>query len=377
MRPFIKKRIVTLTLITLAALPANISLAGAPPAWSPQAAAKYLDERGEWWIGWSSSARGQGTSCLSCHTAVPYALARPVLGKHMGEAEPGAVEKKLIDTVKKRVANWDKIVTAQSDDKDPFVPFYPASKKPSALGTEAVLNALVLTHHDARWHKGTLAEPTRQALFTLWTQQKPNGAFLWLDFGLRPWEKEGDYYGAALAAVAVGTADEGYYDLATVKGSVKTLKDYLKTEFARATLHDRVAALWATSVLPGILAEDEKNQLRDDLYALQEPDGGWSLPRLGRKTSSADIWKAYNALPQGTAADGYATGLVVLALKRSGVAADQANVKKALAWLNANQKDGTWPVNFINKDRDPQNVVGKFMRDAGTSYASLALLDQK
>jgi squalene-hopene/tetraprenyl-beta-curcumene cyclase len=365
-----------LTLTSLCAATSRSAESG-PPTWSAQAAAKYLDARGEWWLGWSSSARGQGTSCISCHSALPVALARPALGKALGETEPGAVEKKLIDNVKKRVANWEKIVAAPGQDKDPFVPFYPASKKPSALGTEAVLNALILVNHDARWSKGTLAEPTRQALSILWSQQKPNGAWLWLDFGLRPWEKEGAYFGAALAAVAVGTADEAYYDQGTAKANTKALKDYLRSEFPKATLHDRVAALWAASVLPGILAEPEKNKLKDELFALQEADGGWSLPKLGTKSAGKDSWKAYKVLPQGTTADGYATGFVVLALKRSGVGADQPNLKKAIAWLNARQKDGTWPVNFVNRDRDPQNDVGKFMRDAGAGFASLALLEQK
>src|SRR4051812_43807813 len=73
----------------------------APPAWSPKAAAKYLDGRGDWWLGWSGAARGQGTSCLSCHTAMPFALARPALAGLLGETEVSGVEKKLLGGLKK------------------------------------------------------------------------------------------------------------------------------------------------------------------------------------------------------------------------------------------------------------------------------------
>src|SRR5688572_12695649 len=84
-----------------AALPAGKAWAGdeARPSWDPQAAAKYLDERAAWWLDWSGAARGQGTACVSCHTAVPFALARPALGKLLGEKATGPVEQRLLDGV--------------------------------------------------------------------------------------------------------------------------------------------------------------------------------------------------------------------------------------------------------------------------------------
>src|SRR5262245_42651362 len=163
-----------LSFVLLATLPVGKARGddAPPPRWSPKAAAKYLDERAAWWLGWSGSARGQGTACLSCHTAMPFALARPALGKQLGETAAGAAEKKLIDNVQKRVENWAKIVQGAATDKDPFLPFYPKNRKPSALGTEAVLNALVLVNHDARWANGALGATTRKALGHLWEQQQ-------------------------------------------------------------------------------------------------------------------------------------------------------------------------------------------------------------
>ena len=48
-------------------------------SWNPKAAASYLDYRAGWWMEWTGSARDHGTFCISCHTALPYALSRPAL----------------------------------------------------------------------------------------------------------------------------------------------------------------------------------------------------------------------------------------------------------------------------------------------------------
>jgi squalene-hopene/tetraprenyl-beta-curcumene cyclase len=306
---------------------------------------------------------------------MPFALARPALGEQLGEAAAGIVEQKLIDNVKKRVDNWDKIVAAATSDKDPFVPFYPQNRKPSALGTESVLNALILVNHDARRAKGALSDSTKQALGHLWQQQKEDGAWLWLDFGLNPWEKDGAYYGASLAAVAVGTAGKNYAGNADVQAKVAALTNYLKTHFPKQPLHHRVVGLWASSSLPGILAEDDKKQLIKEILAVQEADGGWSLPKLGHKASGKGAWESRGVFPEGLVSDGYATGLVVLALKRAGLAADDPKLQKAVVWLVTQQKEGAWPANYLNRPRDPQDNIGKFMRDAATAFAILALTE--
>src|SRR5712691_3240564 len=59
-------------------------------AWDKQAAAKYLDDRMDLWFAKAKKLRtGQeNTSCVSCHTVVPYTLARPVLRKATGVTEP-------------------------------------------------------------------------------------------------------------------------------------------------------------------------------------------------------------------------------------------------------------------------------------------------
>jgi hypothetical protein len=356
-------------LVTAAVLAPSYAPAG-EPAWDPKAAAAYLDARADWWLGWSGAARGHGTACLSCHTAVPIALARPALA---GIGQP-AGDRRPVDGVIARVENWDRIIAAPAAEANPFVAFYPKDRKPSALGTEAVLNALVLTDTDRRGAKA-LSPSTRKALDHLWEQQQPNGAWRWLDFGLNPWEKDGSYYGAALAAVAVGMAGHDYADQADVRPKVAALTGFLRTNYADQPLHHRVAALWAASRIPGVLTETDTAALIDELFATQEPDGGWALAKLGKPIKQVNAWKARAMYPDGAVSDGYATGLVVLAFKRSGVSADQPNLRRAIAWLATHQANGSWPATYLNRRRNPDEPIGQFMRDAATAFAVLALTE--
>src|SRR4051812_18736021 len=98
---------VTLSLMALLAI--ALETQAAEPAWKPQAAAKYLDGRAKAWFEFKLAERGQGetkTSCLCCHTVVPYALARPALRKLAGEMEPTEWESKLIAQTRQRVEHW-------------------------------------------------------------------------------------------------------------------------------------------------------------------------------------------------------------------------------------------------------------------------------
>jgi squalene-hopene/tetraprenyl-beta-curcumene cyclase len=348
-------------------------LRAADGPWNAQAAAKYLDSRAEWWLTWSGASRGQGTACLSCHTTLPYALARPALDGQLGRADASPAEKRLIGVLEKRVENWDKIVAQANAESNPFVPFYSGKRRPSALGTESVLNALVLVNRDVRREKGALRPATRKALSHLWEQQQDNGAWSWLHFGLNPWENDGAYYGASLAALAVGRAGEVYFEQPALRMKVAALKKYLQTQRADQPLHHRVVLLWASSALPGILAPDAKAKLIAEILLAQEADGGWSLAKLGRKAPQKDGYQAHGVYPAGPS-DGYATGLVVLALKRA-LPADDSKLQQGIRWLRGHEKEGTWPAAYPNRARDPQSDIGKFMRDAATGFAILGLSD--
>src|SRR5215470_19500541 len=77
-------------------------------------AATYLDKRLDWWAHWPNAGRDHDTFCVSCHTALPYALARPVLHRALNEPEAVAPERILFENVTKRVRLWNEVE-----------PFYP------------------------------------------------------------------------------------------------------------------------------------------------------------------------------------------------------------------------------------------------------------
>src|SRR3954470_17715629 len=92
----------------VAAMSANQPRAAAdPPAvWNRQAAAAYLDQRATWWTTWHNAQRDHGTFCESCHTALPFALARASLPPALCEPAPSAPESALLAIVPKRVTMW-------------------------------------------------------------------------------------------------------------------------------------------------------------------------------------------------------------------------------------------------------------------------------
>ena len=88
----------------------------------------------------------------------------------------------------------------------------------------------------------------------------------------------------------------------------------------------------------------------------------------------AATWKRRDGTPLEKKSDGYATGLVSFVLQRAGLST-RSELKQALAWLvkNQNKAEGLWPATSLNKERDPASDPGRFMSDAATAYAVLAL----
>src|SRR5262245_5799164 len=89
-----------------AATPVTPAAAPAGTAWNARAAAAYLDGRQAWWQQWPNAARDHDTACVSCHTALPYALARPALRRTLGEHDLAAPERPMIANIEKRVKIW-------------------------------------------------------------------------------------------------------------------------------------------------------------------------------------------------------------------------------------------------------------------------------
>ena len=187
-------------------------------------AATYLDSREQWWSQWVGSSRDHGTFCISCHTALPYALARPALRAAVGDQDASADERALIDNVTKRVRLWkDSSPYYSEEGYDP--------KTPESRGTESVLNALILANYDAQ--RGHLSQDTRTAFDNMWALQRmagdEKGSWSWLQFDHEPWEaKNSVYYGACLAALAISTAPDDYASSPEIQSKVGMLKNYLR-----------------------------------------------------------------------------------------------------------------------------------------------------
>jgi squalene-hopene/tetraprenyl-beta-curcumene cyclase len=339
-------------------------------SWDQKAAAAYLDQRASWWFEWPKSARDHETFCISCHTAVPYALSRPALRKSLVETAPSLNERRLLDNVTKRVRLWKEVA-----------PFYSTedrggNKTVESRGTESVLNALILASRDAQ--TGQLSNDTRTAFDNMWREQLSRGdkmgSWVWLRFANEPWEADdSDFYGATLAAIAVGTAPGSYRSRPEIQNNLKLLREYLNRESLAQTTINRVVLLWASAKLPGLLDSQSQKAITTEILSKQRPDGGWSLSAL------VGDWKRHDGTSQEAQSDGYATGLITLALQQAGIPRENVQQKQGLAWLVANQdkKEGFWPSYSLNNNvqhhMSPDTV--RFMNDAATAYAVLALTE--
>lgn len=317
--------------------------------WNPSLAAHYLDSREKTWFAWPR-ANTTGVPCLSCHTTLPYALARPALRKALGESARTSYESGLLDGVRS------------------------ALHKPNTKTHQVVLGTLLLSLDAARG--GTLSADAEDAFTRLWSLQLQTGewkgSWEWVDANLDPWEMpESRFYGATLAALAAGFAPDGYQERAGIRDHISLLKAFLCGAQKTQPLHNRLSLAWASAKLRGLLSEAEQREILDEALRRQQSDGGWTLESLG-------AWKPH---PEGPAArdtsNGYATAVVSFLLEQGGISHSDAHLVKALGWLRAHQdpESGTWAAASMNHRYEAGSIPLDFMRDAATGYAALALLE--
>jgi squalene-hopene/tetraprenyl-beta-curcumene cyclase len=358
-------KIFVLTAMAAALVVGTTTVPSAQSSWNPKAAAAYLDGRAEWWSTWPNAKRDHDTVCVSCHMTAPYALARPSLRRSLGESAPAAPERTMAANVMKRIAIWRDTAPFYADQTSGL------PKTSESRGTESVLNALVLAIRDGE--SGAFSDDLRAAFDNMWALQMKRqalaGAWAWLNFHYEPWESDNaPYFGATLAAMAIGAAPGSYAASAPIQDNVKLLREYLRKEFDRQPLFNQLMAQTASAKLPDIISDIQRQATVAAAMAKQQPDGGWTMAALG-------AWKRVDDTPLVTASDGYATGLVTLALQQAGISASNPALSKGLDWLRTHQDRaaGQWHATSLNKQRDPASDIGRFMDDAATAYAVMSL----
>jgi squalene-hopene/tetraprenyl-beta-curcumene cyclase len=298
----------------------------------------------------------------------------------LGEAQPSADERSLMDDVTKRVRLWNEISPYYSEQGYDH-------KTPESRGTESVLNALILACHDAQ--SGTLSNDARAAFAHMWALQQTagdnKGAWMWLQFDQEPWEaRDSGYYGAALAAIAVGAAPENYAASPEIQEHLRLLRDYLNRNSSSQSTINHVFLLWASTKLPGLLTPEQQKAIVQEALNKQQSDGGWRLASISWKwnrwtlKSMINMWLREDGTPMRGKSDGVATGLITLVLQEAGVPRENAQLQRGLTWLRQNQTaQGSWPAESVNKQKHMSSDTRLFMNDAGTAFAVLALTDSE
>jgi squalene-hopene/tetraprenyl-beta-curcumene cyclase len=293
---------------------------------SRERAARFLDSAA---LDWQKSRE-----CFTCHTNYAYLMARPSISADVpAHAEVRDFAEKLV------TERWE-------------------SPGPRWVA-EVVMSAAVLAFNDAAT-SGKLHPVTRMAFDRMWTRQRDDGGFDWINCGWPPMESD-DHFGATMAAIGVGVAPEGYAQTDVAKAGMEKLRGYLRAN-PGPTLHHRAMVLWASSLVDGLLTADERKSVTDELLTKQHDDGGWGL-------ASLIDWKRADNLEQDpSASDGYGTGFVIYVLRRGGLSAVDVRLQKGVAWLKTNQRvSGRWFTRSLNKDSK------HFITHAGSAFAVMAL----
>ena len=141
--------------------------------------------------------------------------------------------------------------------------------------------------------------------------------------------------------------------------------------------------LWLSRKEATLLPASERETLLKAVQSRQRSDGGWTLSSLDPTSRmESEPWKRLEqqfkeelmATVKPAESDGFATGLVVLTLEESGTNPQDGTLRRGLDWLQRHQEnDGSWKTLSLNGNSDPQTNVGRFMSDAATAYAVMAL----
>ena len=297
-------------------------------AFSLDKAVAFLDRAAVDWT--------KNRECFSCHTNLAFLYARPMV----------STKSPVHDEIRSAL---EKLVTVRWPEKKP------------RWDAEPVIAAAALAHNDAAT-TGKLHPTTRIALDRMWTVQRKDGGWKWINCGWPPMECD-DQYGVALAALAVGVAPEEYAKTAEAQKGIAKIREFLKAHPPK-NAHHKGMLLWSASYLPELVTASDREAWTKELRGLQRPDGGWSAAAIFPWERGDDKQQTPDV------SDGYGTGFALLVLRRAGVAVDDPALERGREWLRSNQREsGRWFTRSLFKDEK------HYLTHVGTAFAIMALAE--
>jgi len=270
--------------------------------------------------------------CFACHSNYAFLLARPAVTHKVPVHKTIRLALEYLAEHPRRTSYWV---------------------------TEAVMVASVLAQNDATT-TGKLHPSTRKALDRIWTAQREDGGWTWLDDNEPPSEID-DHYGVTMAAIGVAVAPDNYSQTPAAKKGLEKICKYFRNN-PPANMHHRAMKMMVSLHVNGVMTKAERQEVIKDLFALQKYDGGWGLATLGN-------WKRSDGKEQDyESSDGYGTGFAIYILRLAGVPAEDPRIQKGIAWLKTHQRaSGRWFTRSMKQESK------HYITHSGTAYAILAL----
>ncbi|MEZ5401854.1 MAG: hypothetical protein R2729_19425 [Bryobacteraceae bacterium] len=313
--------------------------------WDVNAAARYIDARQEQWAAWKPAQSKAGGQCISCHTTLVHSLARAAIRRGGRQAQPLTWEDGVLSGIEKRLRG--------------------ELPKTAGGAVDVILSAFLST-------QTTDGNLQREAFERMWAIQKRDGpgagAWAWYSLKLDPWESgESAFFGATIAAIAVGRAPKQLRDDARFRGNLQALRAFLNETAPRQPLHNKLMLAWASAKLSGLMSRSELKALREAALKARAGDGAWSIQSLGP-------WEFLRA-EAGDGANAYATAFAAFALRQTPGGCRDKRIEPSLDWLRKHQDaaSGAWLAPTMTKAYPAGSMQESFMNDAATGFAVLAL----
>lgn len=302
------------------------------PHYDEQKAAAFIDRYAVEWT--------ERNGCGTCHTNVPALMARPLIRSVPGDEPTEKIRTKLLEYS------------------------YKGRDKPDAYSLAFMIPGVsAMAINDAQ--SGKPLDPRVAALLDYqYANQSANGAWSYPDHeAFVPFLERDRSYIATLAALAAGFVPQYFASHPASATGLEKLKAHLRDNMPK-NLHGQIVLLWASVRLDGLLTREQQQGIESKLLALQNSDGGWTLPSFGS-------WPRYDGEPNdphGTS-DGYATGLATLVLCERGRNNSDQAIQKSLSWIESNQREsGRWYTRSLYA-KDFRN----YLSNMGTSYNVMAI----